>query len=1309
MISTRGCVIFVAIIILSYFSRASHAQTEADLLSEAAKIWEVVDGDTIDIVMADEDFLLANVQRVRVAGMQAMEVGKESGDQDDCHGDEAEVRLAQLLGNPIEGDAGNGNVSLRALDLAASSRGRLLRYVFFDGGDGEFDAGRKLVKEGYALAFPQQTETVYNVPYLLDQNIAINNGLNIWDEDDCSVGPNAGAALEIYANYDADGEDDNNLNGEYIVVINNSGSSIDMENWSVRDSGLNIYLFAAGVTLPANGGSLSVFIGSGTDTANEFYWGLAEPIFENEVGDGVFLLDPDIDTNSGDDIHPTGDIRAYFLYPCLENCTSALTGVLEISAFYNPDGEDMPNGEVIYIENTSAGTADLSRVLITSAPSGSASYLFNEGTSLTAGETISLFIGEGTDSGNSYFWGNATAILANESDLVAITTLDQIDIDSFQWPCVSSCVSGLEGKIELSAIYNPDGVDDDNLNGEKVYIDNISDSAIDLSGLLLSSDPSGSATYVFDNGVTLAAGARLELRIGSGTDSSLVKYWGKSSAILGNTSDAVRLSTLDQIEIASFAWICSGICTHPLKGRVAISANYDAQGVDSDNINGEWVVIQNISDSSIDLKDTLLRTTQAAVLSYQFIDSTPLNAGQRLVVYVGDGSNTAFEKYWRQGSDILANSGDGVELVSYDGITIARHNWPCGILGCEDGYGVEIIGVKYDAEGSDTTNPNGEFFVLKNITEDDINLVDWKFVIGGKHYNFEDNFILDGNKEVTVFIGSGDNNSGEIFLGYSSGILSNAGATINLYSQYRDLLSCIDWVEQAGTCGVSSDVDADGVVDSRDFDIDGDGFSNAFEQRIGSDPESDAGDILRSDASEAVASCDFNNDGFADFVIGAPGRAINGRTDAGGITVRYGSADGLIFESTESFNQGKAGLSGTAEKGDRFGNALAVGDLNGDDYCDLVVGVNGEALGSKSKAGMAHIIYGDSSGLSTVASATLHQDTSGIKGVAEAYDEFAYALAIGDFDGDGFDDLAVGAPGEDVGSLIDAGAMHIIYGASGGLTSRDRLIHQDSKYVVGKAEAGDRFGNALSAGDFNNDSLDDLVVGIVGEAVGVLTEAGAVQVFKGKNSGLTAAGDKIYHQDTSGVRGKAEAGDEFGYSVLAGDINGDGHADLIVGAPGEALGSLNNAGAVHVLLGSSSGLTASGDQAWSQDSSGVNGTAEKDDRFGEALATADFNNDNRVDLFIGAPGEAIGSKTKAGMVHLLFGGDSGLSSVGDKSWHQNSSGINGSAETNDKFGGSLTTGDYDNDGYDDVLIGIPGENIGSAIDSGDTQLLFGEM
>ncbi len=224
-------------------------------------------------------------------------------------------------------------------------------------------------------------------------------------------------------------------------------------------------------------------------------------------------------------------------------------------------------------------------------------------------------------------------------------------------------------------------------------------------------------------------------------------------------------------------------------------------------------------------------------------------------------------------------------------------------------------------------------------------------------------------------------------------------------------------------------------------------------------------------------------------------------------------------------------------------------------------------------------------------------------------------------------------------------------------------------------------------GDFNGDGHADLAIGAPGEDAG----AGAVHVLMGSASGLTATGDKHFTQASAGIAGGPEPDDAFGASMAAGDLNGDGRADLAIGAKGEDGG----AGAVHVLLGSPSGLVSTGSQFWNQSSAGIVGSGADDDHFGASLAIGNFGGSSHGDLAIGVPGESTAPVSHSGVVQVLPGSASGPTATGSQYWSQSASGVASSPESGDVLGASIAAGDVDGDGRADLAVGAPGENGGA--------------
>jgi hypothetical protein len=335
-------------------------------------------------------------------------------------------------------------------------------------------------------------------------------------------------------------------------------------------------------------------------------------------------------------------------------------------------------------------------------------------------------------------------------------------------------------------------------------------------------------------------------------------------------------------------------------------------------------------------------------------------------------------------------------------------------------------------------------------------------------------------------------------------------------------------------------------------------------------------------AAAVSVEADFDNDGFADLAVGVPREGVGSAELAGAVNVLDGSANGLSGTGSQLLVQGSGGIPDTAEPSDFFGTTLAAGDFNHDGFGDLAIGVPGEDLATSTDAGAVTVLYGSASGLSASGSQFLSQDTPGVLGAAEPRDDFGAALGVGDFNNDSVADLAIGAPSEGVGSAAQAGAVNVVYGAAGGLTATGNQQWRQDSGIGGMAELGDRFGFALTSGDFNNDTLADLAIGAPVEDVGTVVDAGAVNVLYGSAGRLTTLGNQQWRQGSGGIIGVAEDGDTFGVALASRDFNNNGFDDLAIGTISEDIGTIPDAGAVNVLYGSASRLGATGNQQFFQ-------------------------------------------------------------------------------------------------------------------------------
>ncbi|WP_237320983.1 FG-GAP and VCBS repeat-containing protein [Streptomyces sp. JJ36] len=370
-------------------------------------------------------------------------------------------------------------------------------------------------------------------------------------------------------------------------------------------------------------------------------------------------------------------------------------------------------------------------------------------------------------------------------------------------------------------------------------------------------------------------------------------------------------------------------------------------------------------------------------------------------------------------------------------------------------------------------------------------------------------------------------------------------------------------------------------------------------------------------------SPDFNGDGARDAVVADPEATVAGVTEAGALHIVYG--DGEVVNLTQE----SAGIPGVPEKGDRYGQAIAVGDLNSDGCSDLVVGTPYEDIGTEADAGAVHVVYGAEGGLNSGPSVTEYVQGSGGgtvgNSVAEAGDTFGYSVAAGDT-ASGEPYLLMGVPGEDIGDVVDAGSAHYIRNGV------DAAIHQDKTGMPNPSEQDDRLGFAVAA------SPRHIALGRPGEN----GFAGNVVILSHTvdSNGLptTVAG---IDQSTPGINGAEEPGDRFATSLTVVPYGGDAPGDsiVVVGVPYEDTSTGEDAGRVVSLH-----VTAAGQVVQLEDIhqsvAGVTGVGEDGDYFGQQITAvnrdpgAPGSTDTAL-LAVGIPGEDIDETQDAGSIEVF--------------------------------------------------------------------------
>ncbi len=412
-------------------------------------------------------------------------------------------------------------------------------------------------------------------------------------------------------------------------------------------------------------------------------------------------------------------------------------------------------------------------------------------------------------------------------------------------------------------------------------------------------------------------------------------------------------------------------------------------------------------------------------------------------------------------------------------------------------------------------------------------------------------------------------------------------------------------------------------------------------------------DVGDSSGYSVSSAGDVNGDGIDDLVIGALSADPNGKGDAGETYVVFGSSSGFNASLELSALDGTNGfVINGIDGGDSSGwSVSSAGDVNGDGIDDLVIGALFADPNGKGDAGETYVVFGSSSGFNPSLELSALNGNNGfvINGIDQTGVSGISVSSAGDVNGDGIDDLVIGAIFAAPNGKDGAGETYVVFGSSSGFNPSLELSALDGTngFVINGIDVGDSSGISVSsAGDVNGDGIDDLVIGALSADPNGKGDAGETYVVFGSSSGFNPSLELSALDGTNGfVINGIDVGDSSGISVSsAGDVNGDGIDDLVIGARSADPNGKGDAGETYVVFGSSSGFNPSLELSALDGTNGfvLNGIDVGDSSGYSVSSAGDVNGDGIDDLVIGARSADPNGKSGAGETYVVFGTETKL-------------------------------------------------------------------